>query len=264
MSLFEELVESGKNDEKIIKSFKGKNILCPSIFESDNGNFTMNSEIREKLLEISNSFVETMGVDFFIHDIILTGSLSNYNWSKFSDVDLHIVIDFEELSTNYSIPPNVMYIIKEFFNLKKTSWNEKRKVKIKGFDVEIYVQDISEPHISSGVYSILNDKWIITPNKKYPHIDERKIIEKGEEYTKIIDSFLDNSIDPEKTYEDLSSLFEKIKKFRQCGLNRGGEFSYENLTFKLLRRNGYLKKIIKMKNQLIDKKLSINKTKKKQ
>ena len=41
-----------------------------------------------------------LGIDFFIHDILLTGSLANYGWSKYSDVDLHIVIDFDESNHN--------------------------------------------------------------------------------------------------------------------------------------------------------------------
>jgi predicted nucleotidyltransferase len=208
----------------------------------------MRDEIKKRLLEVSNDFTESLGVEFFIHDIVLTGSLANYNWSQFSDVDLHILIDFEE--SKYE-----MDILKEFFDAKKNVWNEKHDIKIKGYDVEIYVQDVNEDHISSGVYSILHNKWIIEPKKDKPNIDDRKILEKGEEFGKRIDKLIQNPKDV--TITQLDDLRKKIKEFRQSGLESGGEYSYENLTFKLLRRNGYIQKLLKLKTQLTDKKLSI-------
>ena len=189
-----------------------------------------------------------LGVEFFIHDVVLTGSLANYNWSQYSDVDLHIVIDFEE--SKYE-----MDILKEFFDAKKNVWNEKHDIIIKGYDVEIYVQDVNEPHISSGVYSILHNKWEIEPKKETPNIDDRKILEKGEDFAKRIDHLIKTPKDV--TIDHLENLRKKIKEFRQSGLESGGEYSYENLTFKLLRRNGYIQKLLKLKTQLIDKKLSI-------
>jgi predicted nucleotidyltransferase len=208
----------------------------------------MRDEIRKRLLEISNDFIESLGVEFFIHDVVLTGSLANYNWSQYSDVDLHIVIDFEE--SKYE-----MDILKEFFDAKKNVWNEKHDIIIKGYDVEIYVQDVNEPHISSGVYSILHNKWEIEPKKETPNIDDRKILEKGEDFAKRIDHLIKTPKDV--TIDHLENLRKKIKEFRQSGLESGGEYSYENLTFKLLRRNGYIQKLLKLKTQLIDKKLSI-------
>jgi hypothetical protein len=249
MSLFEELIEDKELDKKIIKSFKGKTTLCPNIFQRTNQEYVMREDIRKKLLEISNQFIDFLGIEFFIHDIVLTGSLSNYNWSSFSDVDLHILIDFKE--TEYDL-----MLLKEFFDSKKNVWNEQHNIKIKGFDVEIYVQDINEPHVSSGVYSVLHGKWVISPEKNNPKIDDRKIMEKGEEYAKLIDDLESN-----KEKKDISikvdELKKKIKHFRQSGLESGGEYSYENLTFKLLRRNGYIGKLLNLKNNIIDKKLSI-------
>jgi hypothetical protein len=103
MSLFEELIEYTKEDERIVKSFQSKDKLCVDIFEETKNGFKMKKEIRERLLEISDDFIESFGVEFFIHDIILTGSLSNYNWSEFSDVDLHILIDMNEINDGSEI-----------------------------------------------------------------------------------------------------------------------------------------------------------------
>ena len=248
MSLFEELIEGKKKDKQIVKSFETKETLSDQIFEEKKGHFVMRDEIKKRLLEVSNDFIESLGVEFFIHDVVLTGSLANYNWSQYSDVDLHILIDFEE--SKYE-----MDILKEFFDAKKNVWNEKYDIKIKGYDVEVYVQDVNEEHVSSGVYSILHNKWIVEPEKDKPNIDDRKILEKGEEFGKKIDRLVQNP--KEITIDQLEDLRKKIKEFRQSGLESGGEYSYENLTFKLLRRNGYIQKLLRLKTQLTDKKLSI-------
>jgi predicted nucleotidyltransferase len=249
MSLFEELIEDKEGDKKIIKSFKPKDTLSLQIFEEGEGGITMRPEIRKKLLEISDEFVETFGVEFFIHDIVLTGSIANYNWSNFSDIDLHIIIDFKESKYNSDL-------VKEFFDAKKNVWNEKHEIVIKGYDVELYVQDVDEPHVSSGVYSVLHDKWEIEPKQEKANIDDNKILGKAEYYAKKIDSIV-NSGENENILPSIEKLRGKIKEFRQCGLETGGEYSYENLVFKLLRRNGYIEKLLKLKTSITDKKLSI-------
>jgi len=246
MSLFEELIEDKDEDKKIIKSFKPKDSLSEQIFDGSDGEFSMRDDIRKNLLKISNDFIESLGIEFFIHDIVLTGSLANYNWSNYSDVDLHILIDFKE--TDYNLD-----LLKEFFDAKKNVWNEKHNITVKGYDVELYVQDIDEEHVSSGVYSILNDKWIVEPDKVKSNIDDNMILQKSEEYMKKIDLL----IKKEGPIESIEGLRKKLKEFRQSGLESGGEYSYENLTFKLLRRNGYIEKLLKLKTTLIDKKLSI-------
>jgi hypothetical protein len=257
MSLFEELIEDKDVDKEIIKSFRSKDSLPDTIFSNDNGNYKLKDEIKEKLLEISNEFLEFIGIDFFVFDIVLTGSLANYNWSKYSDVDLHILIDLDEFDGNKVNSTVYNQIVKEFFDSKKIIWNDTTNIKIKGFDVELYVQDVDEKHLSSGVYSVLNGEWIIEPQKSNPKIDDRKILEKGEEYAKLIDDLSEKSEQGNDITKDLNELKSKIKKFRQSGLESGGEYSYENLTFKLLRRNGYIEKLMKIKTSIRNNKLSL-------
>jgi hypothetical protein len=115
---------------------------------------------------------------------------------------------------------------------------------------------VNEEHISSGVYSILHNEWIVEPKQKKPNIDDRKILEKGEEYAKKIDKLI-NLGSKKDVLPQIEILRKKIKEFRQSGLESGGEYSYENLTFKLLRRNGYIQKLLKLKTDIVDKKLSI-------
>jgi hypothetical protein len=250
-TLVDELSEDREQDEKIIKTFYSKDALSPVIFKETNDGYIMIPSVRDKLLELSDNFIEFLGVDFFTHDVVLTGSLANFNWSEFSDIDLHIIIDYEDTGHD-----NVL--LKEFFDAKRGVWNALHDIKIKNYEVEIYVQDVTEKHISSGVYSVLNNEWIIQPQNEKKEIDDRKIIEKGEEYANIIDDLISKKENHDDIRTDVDNVKKKIKRFRQSGLDRGGEYSYENLTFKLLRRNGYIKKLIDLKKEVTDTKLSVH------
>jgi hypothetical protein len=257
-SLVDELFEDSELDQKIVKSFYSKESLSPDIFEEDNGSFSMKDNIRTKLLEIADKFVEFIGIDFFIDDIHLTGSLSNFNWSEYSDVDLHILVDFNDFNdSNKKDSTSMKKIIKQFFDSKKNNWNSEHDIKIKGYDVELYVQDSNEKHLSTGVYSILNNKWIIEPKKGKEFIDDRTIMEKGQEYAELIDSLVKSSESGKDVSKDVDDAKTKLKQFRQSGLEKGGEYSYENLTFKLLRRNGYIEKLMGIKKGIQNKKLSV-------
>jgi hypothetical protein len=239
-SLVDELSEDREQDEKIIKSFYAKDSLSQDIFQGTK----MIESVRDRLLSITDNFIDFLGVDFFIHDVVLTGSLANYNWSEFSDIDLHVIVDYDESGHKQDL-------LKEFFDAKRAVWNSSHDIKIKNYEVELYVQDVKEKHISSGVYSILNNKWIIEPQKEKKEIDDRKILEKGEEYAKLIDKLT-------KKGGDVDDVRKKLKRFRQTGLEDGGEYSYENLTFKLLRRNGYIEKLMNLRKNMKDKEYSIN------
>jgi hypothetical protein len=258
MNILKELIEDIDNDKKILKSFKLKDILSTDIFEKKNESYILKEDIREKLLKITDKFLDFINVDFFIFDIHLTGSLSNYNWSKYSDLDLHIMFDIKELVSNedYKIYED---IIKNFFESKKKNWSLTTNIKIKNYEVELYVQDINDKLLSSGIYSVLNNEWIVEPIKmKTPYeIDEKKILEKSKEFTKQIDNLFKNTTNNDQKLKQIEKIKNKLKKFRQSGLERGGEYSYENLTFKLLRRNGYIEKLMTVKSKILDKELSL-------
>jgi hypothetical protein len=237
----------------ILSSFKTQKNLNPKIWESPSGNPKMNNNIRERLLEISYEFLDFLGVDIIVTDIIVTGSLSNYNWSKYSDVDLHIVANYNQF------PSNQVDLYKEFFNLKKIIFNDKHDITIYGYDVELYVQDESETHFSSGVYSVLFDKWINNPKKENVKLDLQKIKNKSKQWMDIIDGVIENAQDEDiDTAKSIIKKYkDKLKKYRTCGLEKDGEYSYENLVFKVLRRNGYIEKLYNFGDEFVDVKLSI-------
>ena len=244
------------NLKNILQSFKLKDELNPKIWEkSNNKEYSMRPKVRAHLLEIANDFIESLKVDVIVSDIIMTGSLANYNWSNYSDVDLHIIVDFDQFKQK-SLP-----LYDELFHLKKTVYGLKHKITIFGYDVELYVENesIARNVKNAGRFSILTDEWVIKPVKESVNIDVSGVKEKSEKWMKIIDGVEDSiqDSDIETAKKLIKKYVDKIRKFRECGLEKGGEYSDENLVFKILRRNGYLEKIKDMKDRLIDNKLSL-------
>jgi hypothetical protein len=238
-----------KNDE-IINTFGTRDSLNPKIWDKDD---TLNKEVREKLLGVANEFINFLGVPILVEDIIFTGSLSNYNWSKYSDIDLHVVADFTQFSDE------LLPLYQELFKVKKTLFNTDHDIKIFGYEVELYVQDSNEAHFSSGVYSVLFDEWSNKPKKENVKVDKNLIREKSKQWMEIIDTALDAASDvtADDAREILKKCKDKLKKYRTCGLEKEGEYSDENLVFKVLRRNGYIEKLMNFENDVVDKELSI-------
>lgn len=241
-------------DNELIKSITLQDELNPKVWETKGDSHIMKPEIREGLLKIAYEYIDFLDVDIIISDIILTGSLANYNWSKYSDFDLHIVTNFNQY------PENQKELYDKLFSLKKMIFNDKHDITIKGYEVELYVQDESETHFSSGVYSVLFDEWMNEPELKDFKLDKKSIKEKTKRWMRIIDTLIDSIKDDDidMAKEMIKKYKEKLKKYRSCGLEDKGEYSTENLVFKLLRRNGYIKKLYDQSGKILDKKLSMN------
>lgn len=248
-----EFVQFSQSQFEPIKSFYLQDTLNPEIWENEQ----IDEEIREDLLTIANDYMETIDLDEIdIKDIILTGSLTNYNWSKYSDYDLHIIIDFNDVSENHEL-------VERMFDYSKKNWNSQHDITIKGYDVEIAAQDIRdlEEAMTSGrmggIFSLMNNKWIKKPTKSDFVPDEELIRKKASAFmqsVKEIESELEKEeVDLEEVSGRISKVWKKIKDRRKAGLEKEGEYSLENLVFKLLRRNGYIERIIEAKRKAYDK-----------
>jgi predicted nucleotidyltransferase len=235
-------------ENNILDSFSQKDELCPNIWDG----FVLKKEVRERLLKIAKEFIESIDEKFSVKDITMSGSLANYNWSQYSDIDLHIVIDYSQFKENKKL-------YQEIFDTKKKIFNEKYEFKIKKHDVEIYPQDSKEKHYSSGVYSIKNNKWIKKPTKKDFEIDEDLLTKKTKYWLDKIKDLISKSKkqDLGKYKKEVKSLKEKLKKYRTAGLSKEGEYSYENLVFKYIRRSGAMKKLFDSLKDKKNKELSL-------
>jgi DNA-binding Lrp family transcriptional regulator len=237
--------EFNQQDLEASKSFRVKDELNPKIWDD----FKIDDEVREDLLKIAQDFYASTDLEADVEDIVLTGSLANYNWSeKYSDYDLHILIDFTNVN-------DAVELVKKYVDSAKSIWNKEHDIKIKGYEVEVYIQDISEPHKSTGVFSLLNNKWNVKPEEFDFEPDEDMIAEKGKSVTMMVDE-LEEQVDEDKYdafIEKVQKVWEKVKNYRKSGLeSEGGELSMGNLVFKFLRRNGYVGKIIDLKRKSYD------------
>jgi hypothetical protein len=122
---------------------------------------------------------------------------------------------------------------------KRRIWNSNHDLKLYGHDVELYPQDSKEPHHSTGIFSVLKNKWVLMPLRLNPSIDEENVSKKTDDLMNRIDSL----VKIQNKIAGLKSLKDKIMKMRKAGLEREGEFSEENLVFKNLRNSGYIGKL---------------------
>jgi predicted nucleotidyltransferase len=158
---------------EILSSFGTQETLNPQIWDDvESDEPKLKPQIRKALLMIAGEFMDFLGDDLFVDDVRFTGSLANYNWSKFSDIDLHLYVDFSQFDVED------VEVYKELFQLKKTLFNTTHNITVKGFDVELYAEDIDESHFSSGVYSVMFDTWVHNPEKENVKIQEIKVVTK--------------------------------------------------------------------------------------
>lgn len=237
--------------QRILNSFSVQKTLNPKVWENPNNpeKATMVPKVKKALMRIAEEFIDYLGEDVFVEDIVLTGSLANFNWSEFSDFDLHIIVDLQQYEDESPL-------YKELYNLKKQVFNDKHDIKIFGYDVELYAQDNEEPHFATGVYSVMNDEWVTHPKKFKNEIDKSVLEKKIKNWTEKIDKVLDSK-ESEGNLKLIDSIKEKLKNYRKSGLEKEGELSYENLVFKFLRRSEHIQRLFDSSNKSLDKELSV-------
>lgn len=237
--------------KNVFKSFQIKDELCPKMWANEQ----LKPEIRKQLFKIAVDFFTKLELpdEIKLKDVLLVGSLANYNWSEYSDIDIHLVVDFSQFKEDEEF-------IKKFFDAQKNLYNIKHDIKIAGHDVEVYVQDKNEKIHAGGIYSIPKDSWKRMPTKNRFTVDRKNVKLK-------VDKFFDKikSIEhayKKENYKDvitkIDALKDSIKKMRQSGLEKGGEYSIENIVFKVLRRTDFMELLDTYKNKAYDKMVSVN------
>lgn len=202
---------------------------------------SLKPEVAAKLEDIARAFEDFIGIDLEVIDYTITGSNANFTWTNYSDLDLHLII-----------PGTPSQEQRELFNAKKALWAEQHDITIKGLPVECYVQGEDEPHHSTGVYSLSRDQWLVAPKKVKPSLDDSAIeAKKDATLTQIEQALLSRDLDK------LRSVKDKITQMRKAGLERAGEWSVENLVFKILRNLGLIDQITEKIRELEDEELSL-------
>ena len=227
-----------------LSKLKMKDQLCPSIWKNNE----LMADVRRKLLQIAEDFINDSPIEGRVEDITLTGSLAGYNYHDGSDIDLHLLVDFGEEDE----------IVQKLMNLMRISWNENHNIYIGGHEVEIYVQDANEKHYSAGVYSLSDGKWLVEPSKEAIELDFDAIVNKAQGLSDEIDAIEEDYLAKryEKAQKSVERLREKMKNMRSDGLEDEGIYSIENMAFKLLRNSGQIGKLMNLGNDSYDSELS--------
>ena len=200
-------------------------------------------EVKEKLNEIAEAFKEYLDIpEDAILDIRITGSSASYNYTEYSDLDLHLIIDYEKVHEDCPLVEGYLWSYKSQFNAN-------HDISIYGVPVELYAEDSKQEAISNGVYSLMEDRWLKEPKKIPPTDNDEDVQAKYQELKDAIDKCDDSEV--------ANELLDKIYTMRKSGLAEVGEFSTENMAFKLLRNDGSIDKLKKLKKEKVDKQLSL-------
>lgn len=216
--------------------------LNPRLWEDEK----LDPEVRDQLLLIAEDFVEYLGIsNLKVKDVTISGSNAAYSYTPHSDLDLHVLVDFNEL------PNNEVY--QELFTAKKTLYNDAHDITVRDVPVELYVQDTNNPVQSLGEYSIVHDKWIRIPKKRRANFDQAATKLKYEKLGELIELALKTK-DPKRVNDTIAL----VKRYRKSGLDKHGEFGPENLAYKAVRKQGLVQALHDLKVQLHTEKLSID------
>lgn len=211
--------------------------LNPKIWKGNQ----LDPKVVAKLKDIARAFEEFVGVELDVVDYTVTGSNANYTWTDYSDLDLHLII-----------PGTPSDEQRELFTAKKALWAEQHDITIKGLPVECYIQGQDEEHHSTGVYSIAKNQWLVKPKKIKPEVDDSAVEAKKDAVMRDIETAM-----LAKDLAKLRTVKERIGNMRKAGLERAGEWSVENLVFKILRNLGLIDQITEKIRELEDQELSL-------
>lgn len=226
---------------KMSDAVKFHNELNPNLWYGSR----LRPEVKKQLKKIADDFLDELGISGLdVLDLTVSGSNAAYSYTPHSDLDLHILIDMNEL------PNDEVY--RELFNAKKNIYNDSHNIKIHGVPVELYVQDTNEPVISLGEYSILQDKWLKLPSKRRANLDQNSAKAKYEKLHQLIQHALKS-----KNVKAVNNVIKKIRQYRQAGLDSGGEFGPENLAYKALRNQDYITRLYDLRDKLHSEELTI-------
>ena len=209
----------------------------------------LDSEVRLKLITFAETWADFANIPKnLIKDIIFTGGNANYNYTKKSDIDVHLVIDRSKIGDDKKL-------VDEYLQDKKVLWSLTHNVRIRGYPIEPYAQDLTlEYPKNQGVYSLKRNKWIQKPvHGDYDFQNDHLLKQKVSHYIKVINHVINSKM----SLNHVESLKARFKEMRNSAIHKGGEFSTENLVFKELRNRGLLDKMNKYQTDFEDQELSL-------
>lgn len=213
--------------------------LNPALWDGDH----LKKDVRVALLKIAKAYYNFLDINVTLMDLVITGSQANYNYTNYSDLDLHLIVPYDKVNCDMGID--------ELFDTKRKLWKSQHEIEIYGVPVELYVEDIDEPVIGS-TYSVIRGEWLKKPEIPQADYNIHEVKRLVALWERIIKSAIATD-----DLEVCTKIKDLLKTFRQAGLDKDGEYSSANLAFKSLRNDGMVGKLIDAIRKQTDKKLSI-------
>jgi hypothetical protein len=214
--------------------------LNPKLWEG----MRLKSSVRGALIRISEDFLEFVDVPVKVLDVVIAGGNANYTYTSHSDLDLHIIADFDAVVCDREAA--------ELFDTKRLLYKRDFDLNVLGIPVELYVEDHRQPAVSAS-FSLINERWINEPDPEIPDYDSDKLEHMIDVWKKILAHATQTG--------DLQTCRKAVKllrTYRKKGLDtEAGEFSIPNLVYKSLRNDQTLEGITILINRLHDQDLSI-------
>jgi hypothetical protein len=219
--------------------FEHHNELNPLLWQDEE----LRPEVKMALLKIAKDFVEYVEVPFEVKDLVLTGSQLGYYYTKHSDLDLHIIVDFDTVNCDREAA--------ELFDTKRLLYKKQYDISIHGVPVEVYIEDSNFPAVSA-TYSLGKGGWRVKPNSQPEEIDSAEIIRMSKIWQTVIGKAIESN-----DLETGRKVLKMLRNYRKLGLKQTGEYGIENLVYKTLRNSKIIEKLMKMIGDLHDQSLSI-------
>jgi hypothetical protein len=215
--------------------------LNPQLWDHDN----LKPQVRGALIRMAEDFLEFVGVPVEVLDIVITGGNVNYTYTKDSDIDLHIIADFDQVQCDREVA--------ELFDSKRLLYKRQHQLEVYGIEVELYIEDHRTPGVTAGQFSIVQDQWIRKPSKVIPKWDEAKLALGVQMWKKIL-----RQATMTGDLQTCRKALKLLRAYRKQGLKTpAGEFSIPNLVYKSLRNDQVVDGMARLIDRLHDQELSI-------
>jgi hypothetical protein len=224
---------------EFIKGYEEHDRLNPKLWDGEQ----LRPEVKSTLLKVADKFQEFIDLDVPVLDIHITGGQVTYHYTEKSDLDLHLIIDYDKIDCDREV--------EELLDSKRLLFKEKYHINIRGIPVEPGTEDQNRPTVSSA-WSLKTDSWVREPKNYSGKINTEEVEKQSIQWQKIIRSVL-NQNDPETAQKVLKLL----RKYRKIGLKQTGEYGVENLVYKTLRNTGTLEQLVKYVERSVSSDLSI-------
>jgi len=198
--------------------------LNPKLFDLNTAKLL--PEVRNKIIGVVSEFEENCDLPIEICDIQIVGSNASFNWHDGSDLDVHIITNFEDMGDEK--------LVASYLDAKKTKFNNDYDIYINGVQVELYIQDVKAGITSNGIYSVCDDAWVKEPKpiKSIKHHDNAEVLEKWK--AKI------DEVVKSKDVDDIQGCINMLYLMRHNSIAVDGEYGKGNQLFKDIRNLGLL------------------------